>query len=275
MKMENGRLTGRGVYDCKGSCIVVAETLAKLDGKASAGCIFGADEEIGGFSTKWMVEEKGYRPRKMAIVHDARYGAVCYAQKGQCMVRISAKGRGGHSSRPWESDDSITRLARGYLKIREAWDARHPARDDRWWDVLTPTIVRSKGEADNRIPDEVGMTLNLRSVNPGAKDELLALIRGETDLDAELLRYSPPFETDQNHPLVQRLRRTMSTVCGMNVTMGRMFAASDARCFVSCPVPIAITGNRGGDPHADTEWADPESFDKAVEYLTRFILGKD
>ena len=274
MKSANGKLYGRGIIDCKGPCVTVAEVLVKLNGKASVGCIFGADEEIGGFSTTWMVEEKGYRPRKMVLVPDAGYGEIYYAQKGQCIVRISAKGRGGHSSRPWLCEDSITRLVRGYVKLRDVWDARHPASADMWWDVMTPTVVRSEGDAHNRIPDEVSMVLNLRSASPGAKDELIELARNETGLDVELVRYSPPFETDPNHPLIQRLRRTMSEVLGKDVKMDRVFGASDARCFVSCDVPMAIIGCRGGDPHGNSEWADPASFAKVEDYLTRFILGK-
>ena len=275
MKSKDGKLLGRGVFDCKCSSTVAAATLVKLNGKASVGCIFGADEEIGGFTTTWMVEEKGYRPRKMAIVIDAGYGELYYAQKGQCVVRITAKGRGGHSSRPWDCDDSITHLVREYLKLREIWDARHPAREDKWWDVMTPTVVRSDGDAHNRIPDEVSMVLNLRSVNPGAKDELIALVRSETDLGVELVRYSPPVASDPNHPLMLKLSRTMSEVLGKKVSIVRMLAATDARCFVSCDVPKAIVGCLGGDAHGNGEWADPESFGKVEEYLERFILESE
>ena len=62
-------LEKRGVYDCKGRAVAVAETLCALAGKdLSVGCIFGSDEELGGLTTTWMAVEKGYAPKKMAIV---------------------------------------------------------------------------------------------------------------------------------------------------------------------------------------------------------------
>ena len=98
-KNDNGRLTGRGVGDDKGGSLAVAQALVALAGKdVSVGCIFGADEELGGFTTTWMVEEKGYRPRRMVIVVDSAYAKIGYATKGQLMVKATLKGKGGHSS---------------------------------------------------------------------------------------------------------------------------------------------------------------------------------
>jgi len=268
---RDGKVWGRGVSDCKGRVIAVIDALIRLNGKASVGCIFGADEENGGFTTKWMVEEMHYVPRKMVIVTDAKWGALMYAQKGQGVFRMWASGKGGHSSSPWNCDDSITRLTKAYLKVREAWDQRHPLAADKWSDVLTPTIVRSIGEAYNRIPSDVEMFLNLRSVTPGAEKEVIDLVHEVTDCNIELVRFSPPCSSDPNHPLMQRLRQTMSEVCSFEVPLDRMLAATDGRCFVTCGVPVAIVGTEGGGSHGESEWSNPESFAKVSEYLVRFI----
>ncbi|MBR2839266.1 MAG: M20/M25/M40 family metallo-hydrolase [Kiritimatiellae bacterium] len=274
MKYRDGKIVGRGVSDCKGRCVVVAETLARLNGKASVGCIFGADEELGGAMTEWMVKERGYRPGKMVIVADSAYGKVFYAHKGHGLISLKAKGRGGHSARPWDCDDSITRLVRGYLKVRDAWDARHPASEGQWRDLVTTTIMRSKGEAMNRIPGEAEIVVNLRNVNPGAKDELLGMIRELTDCEVEVLRYSPPVYSDPDHPLVRGVLKAMREVCGKG-ELDRMPAATDARCFVGCGVPIAIVGTLGGNAHGDSEWADPSTFDLFGEWLARFLSDPD
>ena len=228
--------------------------------------------ELGGAMTKWMVEERGYRPGKMVIVADARYGKVFYAHKGHCLIRLKAQGRGGHSARPWECDDSITRVVRGYLKVRETWDAKHPATDDKWYDSIVPTILHSEGEVMNRIPREADVILNLRSVNPGARDELLGMIRELTDCEAEVVRYSPPVNSDPDHPLVRGVLKAMREVCGKG-ELDRMPGATDARCFVGCNVPIAIVGTLGGNAHGDDEWADPKTFDLFGEWLARFLYN--
>ena len=276
-KNENGRLSGRGVGDDKGGALAVAQTLVALAGKnVSVGCIFGADEELGGFTTTWMVEKMGYRPRRMVIVVDSSYGKIGYATKGQLMVRATVTGKGGHSSAPWRCEDLITQLSAAIVKIKEEWYRRHPMADgpDHWSDILTPTIVHSEGTALNRIPSEVWVNFNLRSVRPEAKDECIELIREVTKGKVEVVRYSPPCVSDGNDPYVLRLKKAMEAELKAPVPLERMPFATDARCFVSCKVPVVNVGHDHGDSHAATEWADAASIDRVTRYLTTFLLAE-
>jgi acetylornithine deacetylase/succinyl-diaminopimelate desuccinylase-like protein len=272
LKREGDRIEGRGVRDCKGNAVVAAEVLCGLVGKnVSVGCVFGPDEEIGGAATRWMVEEKGYVPNRMVIVIDAGYGAVSYAQKGQTYVRLKAKGRSGHSSRPWKSDDSITKVMQAYVKIREIWDRRHPLPEDKWSDVMVPTFIKADGGALNIIPGEAELIMNLRSVNPGAKDELVELAREVSDCEVVVTRHSPPVNCDPNHPLLKRLQAVMSKIIGKEIGLDRMVAATDARCFVSCGVPIAIIGAAGDGAHSVDEYQTISSLDEMKGYLLSFL----
>ena len=276
-KNEAGRLAGRGVDDDKGGSLAVAQTLTALAGKdVSVGCIFGADEELGGFTTTWMVEKMGYRPRKMVIVVDSSYGKIGYATKGQLMVRATVSGKGGHSSAPWRCEDLITQLSAAVVKIKEEWYRRHPMADgpDHWSDILTPTIIHSEGTALNRIPSEVWVNFNLRSVRPEAKDECIELIREVTKGKVEVVRYSPPCVSDGNDPYVLRLKKAMEVELKASVPLERMPFATDARCFVSCKVPVVNIGHKGGDAHGAKEWADADSIDVVTRYLTAFFLAE-
>ena len=274
LKRNGDRVEGRGVNDCKGYAVVAAEVLSALVGKGvSVACLFGPDEEIGGAGTRWMVEKKGFVPQKMVIVIDSAYGQVCYAHKGQTYVGITARGRSGHSSRPWNCDDSITKVMLGYAKIREEWDRRHPLPDDKWSDVLVPTVVHADGGALNMIPPEMKLILNLRSVNPGAKDELMELCKSVLpDCEVKLMRHSPPVNSIPNHPLIAHLRKTMTARLGHDIPLSRMLAATDARWFTGCGVPIALIGAKGGGAHAVDEHAYISSLDDMAEYLKMFFL---
>lgn len=267
------RVEGRGVGDCKGNAVGVIETLCELVGKdVSVGCIFGPDEEIGGLATKWMVEQKGYVPGKMVIVPDAGYGRICYAHKGQTFIRIKATGRSGHSSRPWNCDDSITKVMQAYVKIREIWDRRHPIPEDKWSDVMVPTQVHADGGALNMIPPQMDLILNLRSVNPDAKDELIKLAREVSGCEIELIRHSPPVNSDPNHPLIKSLQKVMTESLGKPVKLDRMLAATDARWFAGCGVPVAMIGAKTGNAHAIDEYVELFSIDEMKKYLVKFIL---
>jgi acetylornithine deacetylase len=277
MTRAGDRVEGRGVNDCKGKALAAAEVLiASAAAKKSVGCVFGPDEEIGGKSTDWMVNTRGYRPNRMVIVIDAGYGTVSYAHKGQTYVRIRAKGRSGHSSRPWTCDDSITKMMKAYVKIREIWDERHPLPEDKWSDVMVPTFVNADSGAWNLLPAEVELILNLRSVNPDAKDELAQLAREvAVGCEVEIVRHSPPVQTDPNHPLVRKLVKVMSARLGREVALNRMVAATDARWFTKCGVPIALIGNKGGGSHMATEHAFISNFDEMRAYLIDFIGAVD
>lgn len=273
LKRDGDRVEGRGVSDCKGYALVVAETLCALVGKnVSVACLFGPDEEIGGAGTRWMVAEKGYVPNKMVIVVDSSYGQICYAHKGQAYVSVTARGRSGHSSRPWKCDDSITKVALGYAKIREEWDRRHPLPEDKWSDVLVPTVVHADGGSLNIIPPEMKLILNLRSVNPAATDELMALCKEVLpDCEVKLMRSSPPVNSDPNHPLVKHLQRVMAERLGHPIPLSRMLAATDARWFTDCGVPIVLIGAKGGGAHAVDEHAFISSLDETADYLKTFF----
>ena len=273
-RREGDRLVGRGACDCKGPCVAVAEALVRLNGKASVGVIFGADEEIGGVTTRWMVE-RGYRPRKMAIVTDSAWNAVTYAQKGHTYFTVTAKGKGGHSSRPWDSQDSIKRICEAYLKLRAAWDAAHPLPADKWGDVLSATFLKADGGAFNRIPDEASFLVNLRGVSADSADRAEAFIREVTGLEVVRGEDSKPFATDPNHPELIRLQAVMRKhYAGEKVPLQRMNAATDARCFYDCGTPVAVIGVRGHGAHATDEWESLSSIVRVTDMLVDFLKGE-
>ena len=274
MKQDGDKVMGRGVRDCKGRVVAVAAVLCELVGTgASVGCIFGADEEIGGDSTAWMVG-KGYGPKKMAIVTDSSfYDRLAYAQKGHTLFIVKGRGRGGHSSQPWLSDDIIMKMARASVTVRDAWDRRHPLADDTWSDVLVPTRVIADGGAMNIIPDDFDMVWDLRSVTPTAKDEAFDLLKSVMGCEVEVFRHSPPVVSDPKNPLMERLRRVMGETLGRDVPFDRMGAATDAYCFVPCGVPVALVGTRGHGAHTENEYDYISSMEELKTYLVKFLCG--
>jgi len=272
-KLDGDRMIGRGTSDCKGSCVAVAQALVRLNGKVSVGVIFGADEEIGGKTTRWMVEQ-GYRPRKLALVLDSRWNAVTYAQKGHTYFTVTARGKGGHSSRPWVSKDSIATVCTAYLKLREAWDRAHPLPEDKWEDVLSATFLKADGGALNRIPDEASFVVNLRGIHADSADKAEKFIRDVTGLEVTRGEDSKPFATDPKHPLIARLQESMRRrYPGEEIPLVRMPAATDARCFYDCGTPVAVIGTRGHGAHAVDEWISVSGIDASADVLVDFLTG--
>ena len=267
-RFECDRVYARGAHDCKGNAVLAAQVLKDLNGKASVGAVFAGDEEIGGFTTKMMVE-RGYGAKKLIVILDAGTYGVFYAEKGNYYLHVRAVGRGGHSSAaPWLKNP-IDRLADGYLKFMAAWP-KVPA--DGWGDVISATLV-SAGEAENRIPDTAEMTLNLRSVTADAPERAAKLLKVVGGLEVVRVDESAkPVTSDVNDPeIVRFLAARKAFWPEKKPGFQRMLAATDARHFTASGVPIVITGTMGANAHAQDEWQDLKSIDENAEMLERYF----
>ena len=267
-RFECDRVYARGAHDCKGNAVLAAQVLKDLNGKASVGAVFAGDEEIGGFTTKMMVE-RGYGAKKLIVILDAGTYGVFYAEKGNYYLHVRAVGRGGHSSAaPWLKNP-IDRLADGYLKFMAAWP-KVPA--DGWGDVISATLV-SAGEAENRIPDTAEMTLNLRSVTADAPERAAKLLKEVGGLEVVRVDESAkPVTSDVNDPeIVRFLAARKAFWPEKKPGFQRMLAATDARHFTASGVPIVITGTMGANAHAQGEWQDLKSIDENAEMLERYF----
>ena len=64
----------------------------------------------------------------------------------------------------------------------------------------------------------------------------------------------------------------MSESMGKDIGLDRMLAATDARWFVGCGVPIAMIGAYGGGSHAIDEYQTISSLEEMEAYLIKFLL---
>ena len=267
-RIEGDHIVGRGSYDCKGNAAIAAQVLLDLKGRASVGAVFSGDEETGGLTTK-MMAERGYVAKKLVIVFDSgSYGAY-YAQKGNYYVRARMRGRGGHSSRPWECDNPIDRLVEGCARVRAAWPKPTA---DRWCNVLSATVV-SGGEARNQIPDYVDIWYNLRYIDEDAPDRLCNLLEKEGGFEVVEKRSSGgPMESDKNNPEIRRFFEARRAKWpAKDPQLGRMLAMTDARHYAGRGAPVLISGSCGAKAHAVDEWNDLANMDENVEMLEDYF----
>ena len=270
---RDGRLYGRGVADCKANAVVCAETLVALSGKVSVGCIFTADEEIGGFTTALMLK-RGYRPRRMVIVSDlAEYG-LCNAHKGHAVLRLVAHGSEGHSSQPWASDNALEKLIAGCAALRREWDRTHAAATaaDCWHDTIAITLASSSSKVVNAIPARAEAQVSLRYVDLDGCQKAVAFIREVSGLDVEVVRDGGPVNADAADPLMTRFLGLMRQAWkDPALKFHRMDGATDARHFGALGLPVVICGSEAGAPHADGEWIDPAGLDRLRSLLLAFL----
>ncbi len=269
----DGIIHGRGVHDCKGGAMAIASMLASAVGsRASVGAAFTTDEETGG-STAAGAVKLGYGAGKAVIIVDSAAYAIATAQKGIANFVLRARGRGGHSSRPWEFDNAIDRLIDGYTRFRAVWTKLPADVGDGWFDTASATIMHA-GTVHNRIPDTAEMTINMRYTEAGAPERLAGLLRETTGLEVEMKIECPPVFCEESNPELQRLAGVMRRHWpARDIRFYRMMGATDARHFESLGVPIANLGVDGGGDHEADETLRLASIGETADMLLDFVLG--
>jgi succinyl-diaminopimelate desuccinylase len=267
-RLEGDRLYGRGASDDLSNAVCIAHLLCRQLGKTSVGAIFTADEEIGGFTTEAMIQ-RGYGGRKFAIVLDGPSCRVATAQKGIQIMKLRAKGRGGHASQPWNFDNPIDKLIDGYLRLRQQWPV--VTADNQWQNTMAPCMLEA-GFAVNQIPDEASMVINFRYIESSERLAIIEMAKKLTGLEVELDRQCEPVVSDENAPELQILAKAIEKYFPERERgFVRMNGATDARHILSLGVPIAISSVNGEGAHSRNEWAELSSIDKYVKLLEEVI----
>ncbi len=269
---ENGWLIGRGARDCLGDAVCAAKVLCDARPEDSVGGIFSSDEEIGGWTAARMAE-LGYCATELICVMDTwNENNISVAEKGSLTMRVTAYGRSGHSSRPWEFDNPVDKLVDGYSRLKSVWV--QPTDKDPWHDSLAATIMKA-GAATNQVPDTAEMILNVRYTEKRTAEEIMEQIRSVTGLQVDYVKGCLPAFTDENAPVLEKLARSMERTFGFFPSHTRMNGATDARHFVNCGVPFAIIGVEGKGVHGPAERVRLDSIREYAEVLTDFLRSEN
>ena len=264
--ISEGLLYGRGASDCLGNAAACMKAMCTAPEGAANGCIFTGDEEIGGETTAHMVK-LGYSARKMGLVMDAG-GTVYYGQKGILNLKLTARGSGGHSSRPWSFDNPVLKLIDGLHKLFEQWE--NPVNADDWRLSVAPTVLRA-GNVVNRIPDIAEAELNLRLVKLEEKEQMISFIRDVTGLEVEVTESCDPFISPHETEYMGRVLAAYSNAFGKEAVPARMCGATDARHLYKIGVPVYVSGINGSGAHSVEEILQINSIDKGVAMIHALI----
>jgi acetylornithine deacetylase/succinyl-diaminopimelate desuccinylase-like protein len=267
-RVKDGKMYARGAIDCKGQVMVALGILKKLNNKSSVGVIFATDEEVGGLTTKMMVE-RGYSPRKMVLVIDSSQYGVAYAHKGNSYITVRSKGIAGHSSRSYKLINPIERLMEGFMKVRALWPK---PTEDGWCDILTPTIVNA-GVAGNQVPETAEMVVNLRFVEEKALGQTLDMLKNVGGFEIVNVRTTGlPVKSDIDHPEMRRLLAMRQAKWpAKNCAFTKVMSINDARHFTMFNLPIAIVGAIGQGAHGRNEACLISTIKENIEVLSEFM----
>jgi succinyl-diaminopimelate desuccinylase len=212
-RLEGGRCFGAGAADMKSGLavmLVLAETL-ELD---TLGCdltlVFYAREE-GPFVENELATvldtDSELGQVDLAVCLEPSDNKLHLGCNGSIHATVTFEGRTGHSARPWEADNAVTKAA-GFLAEIAALAPREAVIDGLTYrSVVTITQAKDGGRGRNVVPDQFVLNLNHRFAPDtsleAAQEHVRALVGGRAWIDfVDLSPAAPPTAT---HPYVKHL----------------------------------------------------------------------
>ena len=270
-EVRDGRIYGRGAQDMKGSGAVLLRLLKDLAALAEppdVGFIFVSDEEIGGENGIGYLAQQGWKC-DFFLAAEPTDLQICFAHKGVAWIEVYLAGDPAHGSRPWEGRNAFAALRDGLVALERCYPTPNAAA---WVTTIVPTAIQG-GEASNRLPEQITLTLDIRRIPEEPITSIVAALQ-ECFPDGVicLVRDGPPLATNPDDPHVQRFARHVAAVTGQPARYYREHFATDARFYSDIGIPAICLGPVGAGLHSNEEWVDIASLGQLYQILWGFAV---
>lgn len=249
-RIEGGHATGPGVFDMLGGLVQAIHGLATLDDRSGVEILVSADEEIGSYSSRALIEQRAVACGAVLVIEGAADGgALKTGRKGCGTFQVSVTGRASHAGlEPEAGVNALVEAAHQVLAIAAL------GRPDQGTTV-TPTVV-SAGTAENVVPAQATLVVDVRVETAAEKDRVeaaFAALAPHVEHAAITVRGAvdrPPMPESASAELFALAQEVMPGLVGTTVGGG-----SDGNFTAALGVPtLDGLGAVGGGAHADHEY---------------------
>ncbi len=210
-RVDAGRVFGAGAADMKSGLaimIVIAETLGAMSA-ADLTLVFYAREE-GPYAENELgpvlEQDPELRNVDLAVCLEPSDNRLHLGCCGSIHATVTFQGKTGHSARPWEGENAITKAA-GLLDRLAVLAPIDHVIDGHTYRTTTTATLANGGRGRNVVPDVFTLNLNHRfapdTTLDQAKADVVALVRDEARV--EFTDLAPAAKPNASHPLVTRL----------------------------------------------------------------------
>jgi succinyl-diaminopimelate desuccinylase len=216
-RLEGGRCFGSGSSDMK-SGLAVMLVLAETVPIGRLGCdltfVFYAREE-GPFAEnelgRVLAEEESLSRLDLAVCLEPSDNRLHLGCNGSIHATVTFEGRTGHSARPWEADNALTKAAAFLVELGRRAPIESTIDGLTYRTVTTATQAKDGGRGRNVVPDRFIVNVNHRFAPSTslakAQDDLRAIV-GDTGAHVVFTDLSPAALPSASHPLVKKLIAT-------------------------------------------------------------------
>ena len=277
-RIEGDKLYGRGSLDMKDKAAVGFATMdyvleKKLD--IAFALLFTTDEETTSFGIKNFREKESINAK---IIMDNDAGdllTIIEKYKHSVGVKIKAKGLAGHSSRPWDNINAISKL----IKVIYHLEKHFPqySKDDKkpkstWVDTMTVTAFNSP-ITSNVTPDKAEALLNFRLTDKTSLKKLEKILKDavkKNSCEFEITMKSCGCYMNAKSKPIVAYKKLAEKIIGEKVKISHMCGATDARMFADCSI-IIMHGCSGADVHGVNEYLEISSMYKLLEVQKAYL----
>jgi len=252
--VAGGRATGPGVFDMKGGIVQAVHAVASLDDRSGVELLFTADEEVGSGASRELIETRAIACGAVLVLEpSADGGALKTGRKGTGTFELVVHGRASHAGlEPEKGVNSLVAAAALIGQVATFGDLATGT-------TVTPTMA-SAGTADNVVPAETRVKVDVRVVEPGEKERIeaamAALVPSIPEATIEVLGgiNRPPMHESASatlYPLAEKAAARIGLADLRGVAVG---GGSDGNFTAAIGVPtLDGLGAVGGGAHADHE----------------------
>lgn len=267
--VKRNKLFGRGAIDDKGPLAICMNLLKELKNPNLA-LLVTFDEEQGGFNgMKHVLASYKPKPGFVLVLDGGKLNTYIIKEKGLMQLKLTAKGRAAHGSRPWLGNNAIESLIDIYPKIKRLFPVK---RKDHWEKSLNLGRFIAGG-AVNIVPDKAEMYFDIRYTENDNPDKIIKDIKNiakRKSIDVEVMFKEPLFVTDPNNNHLKQLIKISQRITKKRSTIAAEHGASDARHLTK--TPAVITYPDGAGCHTDDEYLDISSIGAFYKIIKEFIL---
>ena len=175
--VDDGRATGPGVFDMKGGIVIALHALAALPDRSGVELLVTSDEEVGSATSRALIEERARACGAVLVLEPAADGgALKVGRKGTGTFEVLVGGRAAHAG--LEPERGVNALVEAAHQVLAIVGLAEPARAT----TVTPTLA-SAGTADNVVPAEARVRVDVRVVEPAEGDRLAAAFAALAPVD--------------------------------------------------------------------------------------------
>lgn len=239
VKLEGGRLYGRGAVDAKGPLASMVASAARL---LEAGGLEGTltlaalvDEEGSGRGAKNLVK-RGVKADYAVFGEPSGTKNVVIGYKGSLRLKVSCRTEGGHSASAWMFENAIEA---GFKVWRAIEAVRHPKErlDSKFYSITSCLTRIHGGSSFSVVPSECELEVDVRVPPQIHPMEVLAMARGaalnyarkgpKLKVEVEALDWVEGFEGDEGSDLVKAFVQAIRKVKKCQVALLRKTGTSD------------------------------------------------